>query len=110
MLICRPWMRENIPTPPDPKQHPMFSAMQYWLNAVMVLIFLIMFACSLAVSITDMEGIGFILLGYVVPYGVLVVGIACLKPLGKWIYIRTAEKEYGENWPSVVDVPGDSGV
>ena len=42
-----------------------------------------------------------ILFRFVIPYGVLSVGIASLRYLGKYVWIRTCKKVYGDQWMQI---------
>ena len=123
ILIRRPWLSESIPLPEDEREHPMYIAIRYWLTAAIGLIFLVMFISNLVVAVYGLEfGTAFveflyvteiqyivsccmlcvqILFQFVIPYGVLSVGIASLRYLGKYVWIRTCKKVYGDQWMQI---------
>merc|ERR1712176_35293 len=95
-------MGESIPLPEDEREHPMYIAIRYWLTAAIGLIFLVMFISNLVVAVYGLEfGTAFILFQFVIPYGVLSVGIASLRYLGKYVWIRTCKKVYGDQWMQI---------
>lgn len=103
IAIGRPLMADWIPLGENERLHPMMKDLRRSLTFLLGVLFFIMFASNLAVAIIGSEfGTTYVILNFVVPYGALAVGIPFMRWIGKYIWIQSAQRHYGDDWEQIL--------